>query len=128
MKLLDEIKFDEKGLVPAIIVEDSLDEVLTLCYMNREALRKTLETGRVHVFRRSAGRIMLKGESSGHTQDVVGVYVDCEENSILIRVRQKVAGCHKGYMSCYFRRYDPASDSFEITAERIFDPSEVYKK
>jgi phosphoribosyl-AMP cyclohydrolase len=122
MELLKHIRFDENGLIPAVIFEDSLQEVLTLCYMNEEALRKTLETGKVHVFRRSKGQLMMKGETSGHVQTVKGIYVDCEGKSLVIRVQQKVAGCHQGYMSCYFRRYDPDTGKLEIVAEKVFDP------
>jgi phosphoribosyl-AMP cyclohydrolase len=94
--------------------------------MNRQALEKTLETGLVHVFRRSKGRLMLKGEVSGHTQHVKQVAVDCEGNSLLITVEQRVAACHAGYRSCYYRVYDPATDSFVVREERVFDPDKVY--
>jgi len=124
--LFQELRFDG-GLIPAVIVGAD-GGVLTLCYMNREALEKTLETGLVHVFRRSRGRLMLKGESSGHTQAVREVRVDCEGKSLLIAVEQKVAGCHKGYMSCYFRRYRPQTDDFEVREERVFDPDRVYRE
>jgi phosphoribosyl-AMP cyclohydrolase len=126
MKLTERLSFSDRGLVPAIIanVEDKMP--LTLCYMNREALEKTLETGRVYVFRRSKGRVMLKGETSGHIQEVKDVRIDCAGNSLLIFVKQRVAGCHKGYMSCYFERYDADKDAFTITAERVFDPDRVY--
>lgn len=126
MKLLDSIKFNDQGLVPAIIQNDEDGRVLTLCYMNRDAIKKTLETGKVHVFRRSKGRLMLKGESSGHIQEVRDVFIDCEGNSILFRIKQHVAGCHAGYMSCYYRRYDPKSDKLEICEEKVFDPDSVY--
>lgn len=126
MSLADKLNFDVKGLIPAVIcTEDST--LLTLCYMNREAVKKTLETGKVHVLRRSRGRVMLKGETSGHTQEVKEIYIDCESNSLLIKVHQKFAACHLGYFSCYFRKYNPETDSFEITEARLFDPEEVYK-
>jgi phosphoribosyl-AMP cyclohydrolase len=128
MKLIDTIKFDEKGLVPAVIQNLEDGKVLTLCYMNRESIVQTLATGKVHVFRRSQGRIMLKGESSGHIQEVQGILIDCEGNSLVFKVKQHVAGCHAGYMSCYYRRYDPATDSFKLCEDRIFDPEQVYKK
>ena len=122
--LLGELTFRD-GLIPAIIMEAD-GQVLTLCYMDREALGKTLETGQVHVFRRSRGRVMLKGESSGHTQQVKEIRVDCEGNSLLLVVQQRVAACHVGYRSCYYRQYCPQSDSFRICEERLFDPKEVY--
>jgi phosphoribosyl-AMP cyclohydrolase len=125
-KLWEAVKFDAAGLVPAVIADAADNRPLTLCYMNREALEKTLETGLVHVFRRSKGRLMLKGEVSGHTQHVKQVAVDCEGNSLLITVEQRVAACHAGYRSCYYRVYDPATDSFVVREERVFDPDKVY--
>lgn len=122
--LFNELDFQD-GLLPAVIVQAS-GEVLTLCYMDPEALCKTLQTGLVHVFRRSHGRLMLKGESSGHTQQVREVRVDCEGKSLVIVVEQKVGACHRGYMSCYYRRYRPEEDAFEVREERIFDPEKVY--
>jgi phosphoribosyl-AMP cyclohydrolase len=127
MKLLDSIKFDAAGLVPAIIQNVEDGHALTLCYMDDAALKRTLQTGKVHVFRREKGRVMLKGETSGHIQEVREIFVDCEGNSLLIGVKQHVAACHHGYMSCYYRRYDPETHSFKIAADRIFDPEKVYK-
>ena len=126
MKLLDELVFNDGGLIPTIIANAEDNRPLTLCYMNREALAKTLETGKVHVFRRSEGRLMLKGEISGHVQEVQRVFPDCEGRSLLMLVKQHVAGCHKGYMSCYFREYDPASGKMRVVEERVFNPDEVY--
>lgn len=114
------------GLIPAVIVDASDGQVLTLCYMNREALQRTLETDLVHVFRRSKGRLMLKGETSGHTQRVREIRLDCAGNSLLVAVEQTVAACHAGFKSCYYRRYDPAGDALEEVEERVFDPGDVY--
>lgn len=122
--LLDEIQFRD-GLIPAVVVEAD-GTVLVLCYMDREALDKTLQSGLIHVFRRSRGRVMLKGETSGHTQRVREVRVDCDGNSLLFVVEQRVAVCHAGYSTCYYRRYVPEGDGFEICAERVFDPQVVY--
>ncbi|MBM4040915.1 MAG: phosphoribosyl-AMP cyclohydrolase, partial [Planctomycetes bacterium] len=83
------LHFDEKGLIPALIFDAATSQPLTLCYLDRAALERTLETGLVHVFRRSRGRVMLKGETSGHTQRVVEVLVDCDGNSLAIAVEQK---------------------------------------
>ncbi len=126
MKLMDELKFNDQGLIPTIIANVEDNRPLTLCYLNKEAIEKTLATGKVHVFRRSQGRLMLKGETSGHIQKVKKVYLDCEGNSLLLLVEQQVAGCHAGYMSCYFREYDAAQDAFTISEERIFNPDDVY--
>jgi len=126
MPLADQLNFDERGLIPAIIFDARDNQPLTLCYLDRQALDKTIQSGMVHVFRRSRGRVMLKGETSGHTQRVIEILVDCEGNSLAIKVEQKVAACHAGYYSCYYRRYNPETDDLETTAERVFDPEKVY--
>jgi len=126
MSIFDCISFDDRGHVPAVIVDDVSGLVLTLCYMNREAVEKTLDTGEVYVFRRSRGKLMKKGETSGHTQAVKAVFIDCDGRSLLVRVDQKVAACHKGYFTCYFTRYDPESGSTDTIGERIFEPGDVY--
>ena len=127
MAILEHIQFDEEGLVPAIIVDDASGQVLTLCYMNRDALAKTLETGEVHVYRRTRAELMKKGETSGHTQQVREVFIDCDGKSLLIRVAQKVAACHRGYFTCYFTRYNPKTGGVETVGERVFDPKKVYR-
>ncbi len=119
------IQFNEQGLVPAIIQDAASKQVLTLCYLNREALAKTLAEGEVYVFRRSAGRLMKKGETSGHTQRVRAVSVDCEGKSLLIEVQQRVAACHAGYFTCYFRQR-AKNGSLRTVGKRVFDPSKVY--
>jgi phosphoribosyl-AMP cyclohydrolase len=126
MQLLTNVKFDDKGLIPAVIVDVTDNRVLTLCFMNQDALEKTIETGKVHVFRRSKNRLMLKGETSGHTQSVEEVFFDCEGKSLVIKVKQKVAACHAGYMSCYYRKYNNKSDNIEIIEEKVFDPEKTY--
>lgn len=127
MRLFSEIKFNEKGLIPAIITDAVNNQVLTLCYMNEDALRKTIETGKVYVFRRSQNRLMLKGETSGHIQTIKEIFFDCEGNSLVFKVEQKVAACHAGYRTCYFRRYDPQTDSIQIVENKVFVPENVYK-
>ena len=122
---IKQLKFNEKGLIPAIIQDYKTEKVLTLCYMTREALQKTLEEGKVHVFRRSRKKLMIKGETSGHIQIVKEVFVDCEANSLLFRVEQKVAACHAGYFTCYYRRINK-NGALDISEEKIFNPKEVY--
>ncbi len=124
--LLRELVFKD-GLIPAVIVEAD-GQVLVLCYLDREALQQTLETGLVHVFRRSQRRVMLKGETSGHTQRVKEIRVDCEGKSLIIVVEQQVAACHTGYRTCYYRRYRPSDDSLEVCEKRVFDPAKVYDR
>ena len=125
-KLLDRLVFNDQGHIPAIVADSESKRALTLCYLTREALLKTLQTGKVHVFRRSKGRLMLKGETSGHIQEVKRIFVDCEGKSLLLSVEQHVAACHKGYVSCYFEEYEPAKEAFTIAEERVFDPGEIY--
>ena len=125
-KLLNYIKFDEKGLTPAIIQDEISGEVLTLCYMNKDALTKTLEEGRIYVYRRSKGKLMMKGETSGCIQKVKKLHVDCEGNSLLFEVEQVKAACHEGYFSCYYRELDE-DGNLKIMSSRIFDPKDVYK-
>lgn len=126
MSFADKLNFDDKGLIPAIIQDAETSRVLTLCYMNREAFEKTLEEKKIYVFRRSKGRIMIKGETSGCVQTVKEVFIDCAENSVLFKVEQARAACHEGYFSCYFRKVE-ADGSETVEEERIFDPGDVYK-
>lgn len=122
--LLRVLRFDEEGLIPAVIQEAKSRQVLTLCYMNRQALRQSLETGKVYVFRRSKRRVMLKGETSGHLQRIQEVRVDCEGQSLLLLVTQRVAACHAGYGSCYYRAL--GRRSLRIVERKVFDPAVVY--
>ena len=127
MSIIDKLNFDEKGLIPAIIQDERSSRVLTLCYMDKEAIEKTLKEKKIYVFRRSKGRIMLKGETSGCVQSVKELFVDCANNSLLFKVDQTRAACHKGYFSCYFQKVTGTGETV-IEEERIFDPKEVYKK
>ena len=123
--LLDVLHFDGRGLIPAVIQDAKTKRVLTLCYLNREALEKSLKTGKVYLFRRSQNRLMLKGETSGHIQTIRQVLIDCEGNSLVLLVSQKVAACHAGYFTCYFRQLTP-SGKLKTIGRRVFDPSKVY--
>lgn len=127
MQLLEKLHFDEKGLIPSVIVDATDGKALTLCYMNKDAVVKTIETGKIHVFRRSQNRLMIKGETSGHIQLVKRVFFDCEGNSLVFMVEQKVAACHAGYKTCYYREYNPKSDTIEIAGKKVFDPDKVYR-
>ena len=126
-KLLQLLKFNDKGLIPSIIQDEKSGEVLTLCYMTKEALGKTLDEGKIYVFRRSKGRLMLKGETSGCVQTVKSLMIDCEGNSLLFKVDQERAACHEGYFTCYFRKVDKEGNTV-VEGERVFDPKDVYKE
>ena len=119
------LKFAADGLIPAIIQDAKTQKVLTLCYMNDIALKATLETGYIHLFRRSQNKLMKKGETSGHTQAVKEFRLDCEGKSLVFIIDQKVAGCHKGYLSCYFEKIEN-DGSKKITDPLVFDPAKVY--
>ncbi len=120
------LKFDRQGLIPAVVQDDASSEVLMVAFMNEEALRLTCETGYTHFFSRSRNAIWRKGEQSGNVQQVRAIFVNCEENSVLVRVVQHGgAACHEGYRSCYYRRLLPG-DAYETVAERVFDPALVY--
>jgi phosphoribosyl-AMP cyclohydrolase len=125
VKFIEELNFSDKGLIPAIIQDEETSKVLTLCYMDREALEKTIQSGKIYVYRRSRGRVMIKGETSGCTQEVKEVFVDCAENSLLFKVKQNRAACHVGYFTCYFRRLT-GDKGFVAEGERVFDPKDVY--
>jgi phosphoribosyl-AMP cyclohydrolase len=126
--LLDQLKFDAKGLIPLIVQDVDNGQVLMMAYMNREALEKTLDTGKVHTYSRSRGRLALKGESSRHFQHVKQVITDCDRDVVLIKVVQDVAACHEGYRSCFFREYDAEALEWKVIAEKQFDPEEVYSQ
>ena len=125
---LNQLKWDEKGLIPAIVQDDKTGQVLVLFWMNREALEKTIATGKVHTYSRSRGRLALKGETSGHFQLVKSVRTDCDEDVVLIRVEQIGAACHEGYYSCFYREYQAGKADWKIDGTRVFDPEKVYHK
>jgi phosphoribosyl-AMP cyclohydrolase len=127
MKILDEVKFDEKGLVPAIIQDAENNEVLMAAYMNREALAKTIESGKAHFWSRSRKKLWLKGESSGHVQTVKEILIDCDADTLLVKVQQEGGACHTGYRSCFYRRLGEEGDALEIMGKKVFDPDRVYK-
>jgi phosphoribosyl-AMP cyclohydrolase len=115
------------GLVPVIAQDAASGDVLMLAFMNREAFEETLRTGRAVYFSRSRNRLWRKGEESGHVQEVQGVYIDCDADTILLKVHQiGEAACHEGYRSCFFRQVE--GDQLKVIAERVFDPKAVYKK
>src|SRR6516225_389022 len=115
------------GLIPAIAQDAATGQVLMLAWMNQEAYEETLRTGRAVYYSRSRGKLWRKGEESGHTQEVREIYIDCDADTILLKVHQiGGAACHEGYASCFFRRVD--GDKLQVIGERVFDPKQVYKK
>jgi len=115
------------GLVPAIAQDAATGEVLMMAYMNAESYAETLATGRAVYFSRSRGKLWRKGEESGNVQMVESLYVDCDADTILLKVNQiGGAACHEGYKSCFFRQVTP--QGLQVVGQRVFDPKQVYKK
>jgi phosphoribosyl-AMP cyclohydrolase len=122
------IDFDKTGgLVPAIAQDAETGVVLMLAWMNREAYEETVRTRRAVYFSRSRNRLWRKGEESGNVQEVREIYLDCDADTILLKVHQiGGAACHEGYQSCFFRRVE--GDALQVIGKPLFDPKQVYKK
>ncbi len=121
---IPQLKFDDKGLIPAIIQDADNGEVLMMAYMNADSLEKTITTGYTHFWSRSRNKLWKKGETSGHLQEVRSILYDCDKDTLLIKVMQKGPGaCHTGHRSCFFTDIEGR----EI-AEKVFSEKEVYKK
>lgn len=115
------------GLLPAIAQDAESGDVLMLAYMNPESFAETVSTGRAVYYSRSRNKLWRKGEESGNVQHVKGIFVDCDADTILLKVEQVGgAACHEGYASCFFRKY--ADSGLETVGDRVFDPAEVYDK
>ncbi|NLV37076.1 MAG: phosphoribosyl-AMP cyclohydrolase [Clostridiaceae bacterium] len=104
--ILEIVKYNADGLIPAVTQDIRTDEVLMLAYMNEESLKKTIETGKAHYFSRSRQKLWLKGETSGHIQKVRSISIDCDSDTLLLKVEQTGAACHTGHRSCFFTRLE----------------------
>jgi phosphoribosyl-AMP cyclohydrolase len=122
------IDFDKTGgIIPAIAQDADTGEVLMLAWMNREAFEETCRTGRACYFSRSRNRLWRKGEESGNVQEIKEIFVDCDADTVLLKVHQiGGAACHEGYKSCFFRQLK--NGQVQVIGERIFDPKKVYGK
>ena len=125
MSFYDKLKFTADGLIPAIVQDASNGRVLMMAWMNRASLEKTIETGKTHFWSRSRQKFWMKGESSGHVQQVKDVAFDCDGDTLLIQVEQEGAACHEGFRSCFFRSVD-ARQEFSVTEKRLMNPDDVY--
>jgi len=115
------------GLVPVIVQDYRSREVLMVAYMNQKAWEMTQKTGRAHYYSRSRQGLWQKGEESGNFQEVKKVFIDCDNDTLLLQVRQiGGAACHEGFRSCFYRKR--ANGNWKVIAKRVFDPKEVYKK
>ncbi|MFC1729844.1 phosphoribosyl-AMP cyclohydrolase [candidate division KSB1 bacterium] len=105
-EFLDSMKFDERGLIPAVVQDYENGEVLMLAYMNRESLKRTVESGLTCFWSRSRQEFWIKGKTSGNTQVVKEIRVDCDEDTLLVKVEQNGCACHTGKRSCFYRAID----------------------
>ncbi len=125
-KILDQLKFDDKGLIPVILQDFENGEILMFAFMNRESLKMTLESKLATYWSRSRKKLWVKGESSGHTQEVKEVYFDCDNDALLIKIKQNVAACHTGYRSCFFNKIE--GDQVKTVGTKLFEEDKVYQK
>ncbi len=117
----------QQGLLPAIVQDAATGKVLMLAYMNESAWERTVETSKAHYWSRSRQKLWAKGEESGHVQNVKEIYLDCDLDTILLKVEQVGgAACHTGYESCFYRKY--VDGTLQEEGSPVFDPKEVYKK
>ncbi len=122
-------RFDSNGLIPVIAQDAKTGQVLMFAWMNREALDLTVQTGLAHYFSRSRKKIWKKGEESGHTQKVLQILTDCDQDCIVLKVSVDAGQCHAGYFSCFYRAIKKATtDTLEFIAKKVFDPAKTYKK
>lgn len=127
MNFWDDMKWDEKGLIPAIVQDEKTKDVLMLAYMNKEALEKTIKDKIACYWSRSRKKLWVKGETSGNIQKVKEIRYDCDKDAVLLIVEQVGgAACHTGYDSCFYRKYDEKGDV--IVGKKVFDPEKVYGK
>lgn len=121
------VKFNADGLVPAIVQDAHSGAVLMLAWMNAEAIAHTLATGKATFYSRSRKKMWVKGESSGHVQKVVELRIDCDQDTLLVRVEPAGPACHAGYPTCFYRSLTaPGSDPLKFVEQRAFDPDKVY--
>ena len=127
MSLLKEVKFDSRGLVPVVVQDVQNLEILMMAWMTKDSLQKTLATGKAHFWSRSRQKIWVKGDESGHYQWVREILVDCDADTLLLKVEQTRAACHLGYRSCFFRKMD-RDGNLRTLGKKVFEPAKVYGK
>ncbi|MFQ3597332.1 MAG: phosphoribosyl-AMP cyclohydrolase [Chloroherpetonaceae bacterium] len=124
---LDAVKFDKDGLVPAIAQDSETGKILMLAYMNRESLEITLKERKMCYWSRSRKELWRKGATSGNTQDVKEILIDCDGDALVFKITQKGGACHTGYESCFFRKVEDDL-SFQVVDKMTFDAEEAYRK
>jgi len=128
MQGFDDLKYDANGLIPVIIQDADTGEILMMAYMNQTSLEESIRTGKTHFWSRSRQKYWMKGETSGHTQEIQDIFIDCDKDTILIKAKQNGVACHEGYKSCFYRKYDTATSQWNVCAEREVNPEDVYGK
>jgi|SRR3989339_773408 len=124
--IFSQLKFDDKGLIPAVVQDARTGKVLMVAYMNKESFLLTLKNKKACFYSRSRKKLWLKGETSGNVQQVNEVCIDCDGDCVLLKVKQVgCAACHTGHQSCFFRKINGVN--LKITGKPLFDPSKVYK-
>ena len=127
MSWIQKLKYDEKGLIAAVIQDYKSEEVLMVAYMNAEAVKKTVETNTTHFYSRSRNKLWMKGEESGNIQKVREILVDCDKDTLVLKIEQiGGAACHTGHRSCFHKVIE--ENEVRITEKPVFDPEEVYGK
>lgn len=121
----DELKFNDQGLIPAVVCDHETGEVLMVAWMNEEAVKLTAETKKATYWSRSRQKMWVKGETSGNTQEVKWIRTDCDEDVLMLGVVQEGGACHVGYRSCFYRELSDDGE-WEVFCEKCFDPDEVY--
>src|SRR5437762_11797352 len=128
MNWYDQLKFNNDGLIPAIVQEQATRRVLMMAWMNRASIEKTIATGKTHFWSRSRQKFWMKGETSGHLQTVKDIAFDCDGDTLLIQVEQIDAACHEGYKSCFFRSAQNKGRTFKVTESPLATPERIYGK
>lgn len=126
-KLLAQCKFDDRGFITAIAQDHQTGEILMVAFMNREALEQTLERKLACYWSRSRDKLWVKGETSGHFQKIKEIIVDCDMDTVVLKVEQTGGACHTGYRSCFYRRVEE-NGSLSVTGEKVFNKGDVYGK
>ena len=122
---ISSIKFDAKGLVPAIVQDVRSGELLMVAYMNKEAVAKTVRTKKTHFYSRSRKKMWLKGETSGHVQKVKRISLDCDGDALRVEVTQVGGACHTGTRTCFYRQLN-SKKQWKAVGKKVFDPDRVY--
>ena len=129
MDIIEQLKFDSDGLIPAIAQEEKSGEILMMAWMNRESLRATIETKRATYWSRSRKKFWMKGEESGNIQEIRSIHIDCDGDAVLLKVNQiGGAACHTGHRTCFYREIVDGGQNVKESNDIIFDPNTVYRK